>query len=201
MRRKIYLALPNGGVVSLYRIARTSNGLYVVGMSGKAGAGQHLTYHESGVCFDHSLGERFRARRRPLAGYAGETSILLAHVVTHHVDAREAVSLDQVRPGDIVVDRPGDIGIEMILSGSLDALPPRAERPNAEMHIVPMLPRLLIEVFDATGPVGSQRYPDPADWERPYHHQNGGHKELEGIVIPIYRFENGDAERERWFQE
>jgi hypothetical protein len=200
MRRKIYLALPNGGVVGLYRIARTSNGLYIVGTSARAGAGQHLSYHASGVCFDHSLGERFRAKRRPLAGYTGDTSILLSHVVTHQVDAREAVGLDQVRPGDIVLDRPGDVGIEMILSGSLDALPPRAERPNAELHIVPMLPRLLIEVFDATGPLGSQRYPDPAAWERPYHHQNGGRKEIEGIVIPLYRFENGDPETERWFQ-
>jgi len=201
MRRRIYLALPNGGVVCLYRIARTSNGLYVVGTSGKAGAGQHLTYHESGLCFDHSLGERFRARRRPLAGFTGHSSVLLSHVMTHDVDPRDAVSLDQVRPGDVVVDRPGDIGIEMILSGSLDALPPRPERPNAELYIVPMLPRLLIEVFDVTGPLGPQRYPDPAAWERPFHHQSGGQKEIESMVIPIYRFERSDAAVERRFQE
>jgi hypothetical protein len=201
MRRRIYLTLPRGGVVSLYRIARTSNGLYVVGTSGKAGAGQHLSYHESGICFDHATGERSRAKRRPLTGYTGDASILLSHVVAHRVDAREAVGLDEVRPGDIVVDRPGDIGIEMILSDTLDALPPRTDRPTAELYLVPMAPRLLIEVFDVTGGLGPERYPDRVIWERPYLHQHGGHKEIERIVIPIYRFESPDAKQERRLDE
>ena len=194
MRRKVYIALPNGGVVGLYRIARTSNALYVVGTSGKAGAGQHLSYHESGICFDHSTGERVRARRCPLTGYTGDASILLSHVVAHRVDARAAVGLDEVRAGDIVVDRPGDIGIEMILSDTLDALPPRADRPHAELHVVPMAPSLLIEIFDVTGTLGPERYPDPVSWERPYLHQHGGHEEIERIVIPLYRFETPDTE-------
>jgi hypothetical protein len=194
MRRRIYLTLPNGGVVGLYRITRTSNGLYVVGMSGKAGAGQHLSYHESGICFDHSTGERLRAKRRPLTGYTGAASILLSHVMAHRVDAGEAVALDEVRAGDIVVDRPGDIGIEMVLSDTLDALPQRTDRQNAELHLVPMAPRLLIEIFDVTGAVGPERYSDPASWERRYLHHHGGHERVERIVIPIYRFENPDAE-------
>ena len=194
MRRRIYLALPNGGVVSLYRIARTSNGLYVVGTSGKAGAGQHLSYHESGICFDHSTGERSRAKRPPLAGYTGDASILLSHVDAHLVDAREAVSLEEVRVGDILVDRPGDIGIEMILSDTLDTLPERADRPNAELHFVPTAPQLLIEVFDFTGTLGPERYPASTNWERPYLHPNGGHEKFERLVMPFYRFENREAE-------
>jgi hypothetical protein len=196
MRRKIYLTLPNGGVVSLYRIARTSNGLYVVGTSGKAGAGQHLSYHETGICFDHSTGERIRAKRCPLTGYAGDASILLAHVVAHRVDPREAVGPDEVRPGDIVVDRPGDVGIEMILSESLDALPQRADRPNAELHQVAMVPRLLVEIFDVTGALGPERFPDPASWERPSLHHNGGHETIGRMVVPVYRFETSDVEEE-----
>jgi hypothetical protein len=193
MRRKIYMTLPNGGVVSLYRIARTSNGLYVVGTSGTAGAGQHLSYHESGICFDHSAGERIRAKRRPLAGYAGDASILLSHVTAHRMDAREAVGLDEVRLGDIVVDRPGDIGIEMILSDTLTTLPGRSDRPAAELHLVPMVPRLLIEIFDATGALGPERFPDSARWERPYLHEDGGHEKIGRMVIPIYRVESPDA--------
>jgi len=196
MRRKVYLTLPNGGVVSLYRIARTSNGLYVVGASAKAGAGQHLSYHESGICFEHSTGERIRAKRRPLTGYAGAASILLAHVVAHRVDPRQAVGLDEVRPGDIVVDRPGDIGIEMILSDSLEALPRRADRPNAELHRVPMVPKLLVEIFDVTHALGAERFPDPAAWERPSFHRKGGPEKIERIMVPIYRFENADPEEE-----
>jgi hypothetical protein len=193
VRRKVYITLPNGGVVSLYRIARTSNGLYVVGMSARAGAGQHLSYHESGICFDHSTGERTRAKRRPLSGYTGDASILLSHVVAHRVDPRAAVGPDEVRPGDIVLDRPGDIGVEMILSDSLDALPRRADRPNAELHRVPMIPRLLIEIFDVTGGLGSERYPDAATWEGPHLLQAGGHGGIEHVAIPIYRLENPEA--------
>ena len=196
MRRRIYLTLPNGRVVSLYRLARTSNGLYVMGTSGKAGAGQHLSYHESGICFDHSTGERIRAKRRPLTGFTGDASLLLSHVVAHRVDAREAVSLDEVRTGDIVVDRPGDIGIEMILSDTLEALPPRTDRPDAELHLVRIAPRLLIEIFDVTGALGPERYPDSESWERSPLHQHGGHM-IEHIVIPIYRLETPDAEPEQ----
>lgn len=195
MRRKVYITLPNGGVVSLYRIARTSNGLYVVGTSARAGAGQHLSYHESGICFDHSTGERTRARRRPLTGYTGDASILLSHVVAHRVDPRAAVGFDEVRPGDIVLDRPGDIGVEMILSDSLDALPRRADRPNAELHRVPMVPKLLIEIFDVTDALlGPERYPDPATWERPHLHQNDGDEKIEHVAIRIYRLEKPEAE-------
>jgi len=194
VRRKVYITLPNGGVVSLYRIARTSNGLYVVGTSARAGAGQHLSYHESGICFDHSTGERIRARRCPLSGYTGDASILLSHVVAHGVDPRAAVGLDEVRPGDIVLDRPGDIGVEMILSDSRDALPRRADRANAELHCIPMVPKLLIEIFDVTDGLGPERYPDPATWERPHLHQNGGDEKMEHVAIPIYRLENPEAE-------
>lgn len=201
MRRRIYLALPNGGVVCLYRIARTSNGLYVVGMAARAGAGQHLAYHESGICFDHSVVERVRARRQPLAGYTGETSILLSRVVAHEVDAREAVGLDQVRPGDVVIDRPGDIGIEMILSDDLETLPQAADRPNAELHLIPTTPRLLVEVFDVIGPMGSERFPASAEWERPSLRENAALGTIERIAIPIYRIEGHDGVEDRRLQE
>lgn len=201
MRRKLYITLPNGGVVSLYRIARTSNGLYVVGTAGKAGAGQHLSYHESGICFDHSTGERVRAKRRPLAAYSGDASILLSQIVAHRIDAREAVGLDEVRPGDIVVDRPGDIGIEMILSDTLTALPGRADRRGAELHVVPTVPRLLIEIFDAGDALGPERFPDPARWERPYVHDDGGHEKIDRMVVPIYRVEGPDAQGSQFLDE
>lgn len=193
MRRRIFLALPNGAVTCLFRIARTSNGLYVVGTAAKAGAGQHLSYHESGICFDHSVVERVRARRRPLTGYSGETTVLRSHVIAHLVDVREAVGLDQVRPGDLVIDRPGDIGIEMILSDALDALPAAPDRPNAELHVIPMNPRLLIEVFDVIGPVGPHRFPASAAWERPSLRGHGVFTRIERMVIPIYRLEGHDT--------
>jgi hypothetical protein len=160
-----------------------------------------LSYHESGICFDHSTGGRIRAKRRPLAGYTGDTSILLSLVVAHRVDAREAVGLNEVRPGDIVVDRPGDIGIEMILSDTLTALPGRADRPGAELHLVPIAPRLLIEIFDAKGTLGPERFPDSASWERPYLHEDGGRETIGRMVIPIYRVESSDAQGGQFLDE
>ena len=173
MRRRIYLSLPNGGVVSLYRLVRTPNGLFVVGTMPKAGAGQHLSYHEDGVCFDHSGGQRTRGRRRPLTGYTGEGSLVLTHLMLYQVEASEVMNLDQVRAGDILIDRPGDIGIEIILSDALEELPARPDRQHADLHVIPMVPQLLVEVFDVTGPLGPARFPDEADWEPPYLREPG----------------------------
>jgi hypothetical protein len=178
MRRRIYLALPNGGVVSLYRLTRTANGLFVVGTMAKAGAGQHLSYQEDGVCFDHSGGQRVRGRWRSLTGHTGAVTLVLTHLMLYQVDASDIVNLDQVRAGDILIDRPGDIGIEIILSDYLEELPERPDRPNAELHFVPMAPQLLVEVFDAPGDLGSPRYPDDAKWEPPIFREPGGEDQL-----------------------
>jgi hypothetical protein len=178
MRRRIYLALPNGGVVGLYRLTRTPNGLFVVGTMAKAGAGQHLSYQEDGVCFDHSGGQRARGRRRPLAGHTGEVTLVLTHLMLYQVDASEITNLDQVRPGDILIDRPGDIGIEIILSDYLEELPARPDRPNADLHLIPMAPQLLVEVFDASGDLGPPRYPDDVNWEPPFLRQPSGKDQL-----------------------
>jgi len=164
---RIWLGLPSGDVVSLYRITRTPNGLYIVGTLGNVGAGQHLSYHTDGLCLDHSMGRVTRGRRRPLTGYTGEASILTAYLTIHRVDVDRVAPRNRVRQGDVLVDRIGEIGIEMILSESLQALPPLADRPNAVLHIIHMTPRLLIEVFDVGGALVPQRYPDPANWEQP----------------------------------
>jgi hypothetical protein len=178
MRRRIYLALPNGGVVGLYRLTRTANGLFVVGTMAKAGAGQHLSYQEDGVCFDHSGGQRARGRRRPLTGNRGAVTLVLTHLMLYQVDAGDITSLDQVRAGDILIDRPGVIGIEIILSDYLEELPVRPDRPNVDLHFIPMAPQLLVEVFDAPGDLGPPRYPDDANWEPPILRQPGGEDQL-----------------------
>ena len=178
MRRRIYLVLPNGGVVSLYRFTRTASGLFVVGTMAKAGAGQHLSYQEDGVCFDHSGGQRARGRRRPLTGHTGAVTLVLTHVMLYQVDASEIINLDQVRAGDILIDRPGDIGIEIILSDHLEELPVRPDRPNADLHVIPMAPQLLVEVFDAPGDLGPPRYPDDTNWGPPMLRQLGGEDQL-----------------------
>src|SRR5207245_11814858 len=96
MRRWIYLALPNGGVVSLYRLTRTPSGLFVVGTMAKAGAGQHLSYQEDGVCFDHSGGQWVRGRRFPLTGHRGTVTIVLTNLMLYQLDAGDITSLFQV---------------------------------------------------------------------------------------------------------
>ena len=178
MRRRIYLALPSGGVVGLYRLTRTANGLFVVGTMAKAGAGQHLSYQEDGVCFDHSGGQRVRGRRCPLTGHRGAVTLVLTHLMLYQVDAGDITSLDQVRAGDILIDRPGVIGIEIILSDYLEELPVRPDRPNVDLHFIPMAPQLLVEVFDAPGDLGPPRYPDDANWEPPILRQPGGQDQL-----------------------
>jgi hypothetical protein len=178
MRRRIFLALPNGGVVCLYRLTRTPNGLFVVGTMAPAGAGQHLSYQEDGVCFDHSNGRRARGRRRPLAGHTGAVTLVLTRLELLQVDASEILTLDQVRPGDILIDRPGDIGIEIIVADCVGELPTRPDRPNAEVYLVPMAPQLLVEVFDTGGDLGPPRYPEQVDWEPPILRQPGGADQL-----------------------
>src|SRR5260370_19894514 len=107
----------------MFRLPIPANGLFVVGTMAKDGAGQPLSYQEDGVCFDHSGGQRARGRRRPLTGHTGAVTLVLTHVMLYQVDASEIINLDQVRAGDILIDRPGDIGIEIILSDHLEELP------------------------------------------------------------------------------
>ena len=152
----------SGRLINLYQINRTPSGLYLNAPhdplkatmrqeGGPRSASSGFTYHEDGKSWfktggDHSALERVET---PLSDFRGARTIGTgAYVVLGGGIDRVESSVD-LRPQDVIVDRPVPFGVEIILSDCPRTLPPDPERPNSELHTFDQVfPVVLVEVFD-----------------------------------------------------
>jgi hypothetical protein len=143
-------------------------GLYVL-RDGRGYSGSYDTYHEDGKFWSRVGGiKAVKYIRQPLSSFVG-VETLSSGVLTvwgpmpNDRDESEVT----VKPGDIVIDLEGRVGLEVILSSSVHVpLPDLPERRNSTAYVEQdWYPVLIVEVFEPLGnsfPVG--RYPRREPW-------------------------------------
>jgi len=169
----------SGQLINLYRINRTPSGLYLnetrnpmratmkeVGEVKRGESG--FTYHEEGNSWFKQRGDRRSMKRRetPLSDFVGARTIATAvHVVAEAGKIQALEASVKLRADDVVIDRPGPFGVEIILSDRALALDRDPKRPNSVLHTFDQVfPAILIEEFDAIEesggvPIPTGRFP------------------------------------------
>jgi hypothetical protein len=164
---RVYLRR-DGLLVELHNIARTPTGLYFNQTRYMFGntvsrSPSSSTYHEDGKLWSKGLLGRDMAKHlnQPLSGFKGQFS--LSTSINTVLNPRGGLTPNQanLRPGDIVFERLGTFGTEIILSESVIELPELPDRPNRTVYVKDQIfPVIIIEVFGRPSPaVPSPRFP------------------------------------------
>jgi hypothetical protein len=147
----------NGRLVNLYRINRTPTGLYLnaakhpLAASGSARKGDSsLSYHEDGRWWIKHDGRRDPKRlETPLSAFRDARTISTTWCTILDASSNPLESEIQVRPQDIIIDRPDRFGVEIILCDRAIVLPDEPTRPNSTTYTFNQIsPVILVEVFD-----------------------------------------------------
>src|SRR5206468_10495677 len=140
MKFRVYVRRDNR-LRELYRIKRTKTGLYfnevydaMKAGGAKLSAGSTSTYHEDGRSWEKLMGSRNDQKviNPPLADFSGALTLrtMICTISSMGWNSRPE---DQValRPEDVVCERTGVFGIEVILSDKALDLPTLPDRPNS----------------------------------------------------------------------
>ena len=154
----------DGMLIELFAINRTPTGLYFNATQSAMGRSRHSSsYHESGLRWSKGLGNRnsYKIKDAPLYDFRGQFSLTTSvHNVIVPSAGRPETDVN-LRQEDIVFERPGIFGVEIILSDVPIELPSMADRPNSVTFTRDQaVPIILVEVFDVPSAVFPlSRYP------------------------------------------
>lgn len=139
------------GFLRLAKITRSKTGLYLISMSPAGGPDNHFSYHEDGVCFQHALGRRLtRSYRQPLSSLKGiETIGYMNLMLFTPMPEQRIIREEDMQGEDVLIERHGWFGIEIMISDVTMKLPPLEGRLNSELFVKEhMRPKVLIECFN-----------------------------------------------------
>jgi hypothetical protein len=164
---RVYLRR-DGWLVEMHNIARTPTGLYFNQTRYTFGntvsrSPSSSTYHEDGKRWSKGLLDRNMAKclDQPLSGFKGQFS--LSTSITTVLNPQGGLTPEQanLRANDIVFERQGTFGTEMMLSDAVIDLPGLPDRPNRTVYVKDQIfPVIIFEVFDRPSPaVPSPRFP------------------------------------------
>jgi hypothetical protein len=158
-----------GRLINLLRINRTPTGLYfnaphdpMRARGGRSGPCSTFSYHESGRSWFKQGTDRSWLKRLeiPLSAFRGARTIQTGQCFITDGGISPLESSVHVRPNDIIIDRTGPFGVEIILSDQPLILDPDPKRPNSEIHTFDrVFPVILVEVFDLREGGALARFP------------------------------------------
>jgi hypothetical protein len=166
MEFRIYLR-KFGKLLRLYKLSRTTRGFYF--FYGSKGENDYVTYHEDGKYWIRRYdGQKAVKRlRQPLSSFSGTVTLVCSFITVNGptVDALEENEV-LLRQEDIIVEREGSFGIEVILTENHIQLPNLLERPNSFVYVKGQFqPIIIVEVYDLVGNIiQPPRYASEFEW-------------------------------------
>jgi hypothetical protein len=152
----------DGRLQEFYQISRTPSGLYfnevrspirsaLKGQGVKMLPGSSSSYHSSGMYWDKHFGRRDRKiRDTPLAEFSGARTYSTQLCVITSMELQRPADSVRLRAEDVVFERYGPFGIEIILSDSVFEISPEPDRLNSVTYVKEQVfPAIMIEVFDS----------------------------------------------------
>jgi hypothetical protein len=169
MKVRVFARTPEG-LFCVYKITRTSCSLCIISSVSAANRGDHFTYHRDGTCFHHVHGIRAaRGDGIPWSQLKQPFTAISAGVVLFAPPL--GARLDRMaKAEDIVINRDGMFGVEIIVAPEPVDLPEDSQRPARTVDVITSSPTVIIESFDI--PDSTHRLPrfgSPVrewDWSR-----------------------------------
>lgn len=165
MEFRIYLRR-FGKLIKLYKFDRTKAGLYII--SSPSTGDDYDTYHEDGNYWHRYRGRKMiKKRRQPLSSFAGTETLFSAafSVMAPTSDALEANDVN-LKEEDIIIEREGAFGLEVIMAEKKIQLIDLPDRPNNTVYFKELFqPIIIVEVYNmADNVIRTPRFSPDRNW-------------------------------------